>query len=190
MLTINQAWRTWRPRFWPDQRSYHRIMRPLGFLLTFGGVVTTIVFFRAESVGSAWSILGSMFGAHGVTIPHAIGDRLGVLGLGLQHVGVTFDWSSGSQFVSATSWLVVLFLVITQLPNSLELLERYDPALDFQRDDADQMRASAAAQRSRRLFPTVRSIALNGVGATMLAFLFIAGVLALGRGGGFIYWKF
>ncbi len=191
MLTINQAWRTWRPRFWPDQASYHRVMRPLGFVLTFGGVVTTIVLFRAESVASAMSILASMFGANGITIPHAIGDRLGALGLGLQRIGVTFDWSSGSQFVGAIFWLIVLFVVSTRLPNSLELLQRYAPALDFPPDDTGQTQASGAAEARRRLFSLFpREIALNGAGAAMLAALFIAGVLALGRGGGFIYWKF
>jgi hypothetical protein len=191
MLTINQAWRTWRPRFWPDQASYQRIMGRLGFVLTFGGFVTTIVFFRADSVGSAISILGSMFGSHGIAIPHAIGDRLGPLGVGLQTLGVSFDWSSGSQFLSAIVWLAVLFIVSTRLPNSLELLQRYEPALDFQTSEPDRDGQAAAASSRHGPFSLVpRQITLSGVGAVMLAAMFVAGVLALGRGGGFIYWKF
>ncbi len=31
MLTINQAWRILRPRFWRNQASYDRIMTPIGF---------------------------------------------------------------------------------------------------------------------------------------------------------------
>ena len=192
MLTINQAWRTWRPRFWPDQESYHRVMRPAGFLLTFFGIATTFVFFRARSIDSAVSILGSMFGAHGVTIPHAIGDRLGAFGLWLQGLGVAYDWSSGSGFFIEIAWVVVLFVASTRLPNSLELTRRYEPALDFEPPAETEPTTAAAPASPRRARRTwiPREIALNGAGAAWLAFLFIAGVLALSRGGGFLYWKF
>ena len=46
-----------RPRFWRDQTSYDLIMTPVGFVLTFGGVVVTFVFFRASSVSAAISVL-------------------------------------------------------------------------------------------------------------------------------------
>ncbi len=191
VLTTNQAWRTWRPRFWPDHVSYERVMRPVGFILTFGFVVTSIVFFRARSVDSALSILGSMFGTHGVAIPHAIGDRLGALGQRLQHLGVAFDWSSGSQFIAAFVWIAILFIVGTTMPNSLDLTSRYEPALDFQPPEP-AAGSTADGQRARwtlsRLVP--QTITLNAFGAAALAAAFIAGVLALGRGGGFLYWQF
>jgi D-alanyl-lipoteichoic acid acyltransferase DltB (MBOAT superfamily) len=77
MLTINQGWRTLRPRFWRHQKSYDLIMSPVGFLLTFGGVIVTLVFFRASSVSAALAVLRGMVGLNGVAIPHAIGSRLG-----------------------------------------------------------------------------------------------------------------
>lgn len=188
MLTINQAWRTWRPRFWPDQESYQRVMKPVGFLLTFGGVVATIVFFRARSVDSALSILGSMFGTHGISIPHAIGDRLGTFGTALQGLGVGLDWSSGSQFISAFLWVAVLFVIATGMPNSLELLRRYEPALDFEPEEATAAEQAPRRPIWMRLIP--RHIVLEGAGASLLAALFVAGVLALSRGAGFLYWQF
>jgi D-alanyl-lipoteichoic acid acyltransferase DltB (MBOAT superfamily) len=55
-LTINQAWRLLRPRFWRDQRSYERAMKPIGFALTFGGMILGMVFFRADSIDNALSM--------------------------------------------------------------------------------------------------------------------------------------
>ena len=122
MLTINQAWRTLRPRFWRHQKSHDLIMTPVGFVLTFGAVVVTFVLFRASSLTAAVAILRGMAGLNGVTIPYAIGSRLGTFGQQLERLGVTFDWSSGSQLILGLAWLAVLFVIVTAMPNSLELL--------------------------------------------------------------------
>src|SRR5262249_40920620 len=77
-LAINQAWKLWRPRFWRDEQSYDRIMKPVGFVLTFGAVILGMVFFRASSVDHALSIVASMLGLHGVA-PYSF-QMLGQLG--------------------------------------------------------------------------------------------------------------
>src|ERR1700686_3246883 len=37
-LTINHAWRLLAPKLWPDRASYERLMKPIGWLLTFVSV--------------------------------------------------------------------------------------------------------------------------------------------------------
>jgi hypothetical protein len=181
MLTINQAWRTLRPRFWRHQKSHDLIMGPVGFVLTFGAVVVTFVLFRASSVTAAIAILRGMAGLNGATIPYAIGSRLGSFGQQLERLGITYDWSSGSQLIASLGWLVVLFVIVTALPNSLELLARYRPALDFQRPEPE-----SDGSRGPRLMDLVQS----RIGPALVATLAVAGVLGLQRATGFLYWQF
>jgi hypothetical protein len=178
MLTINQAWRTLRPRFWRHQKSHDLIMTPVGFVLTFGAVVVTFVLFRASSLTAAVAILRGMAGLNGVTIPYAIGSRLGTFGQQLERLGVTFDWSSGSQLILGLAWLAVLFVIVTAMPNSLELLAPYRPALDFQ----------GSEPQPRRL--TLRDLIESRLGPALVATMAVAGVLGLQRASGFLYWQF
>jgi len=184
MLTINQGWRTLRPRFWRHQKSHDLIMTPVGFGLTFVGVIVTFVFFRASSVSAALSVLRGMAGLNGVTIPYAIGSRLGGLGAWLERVGVTYDWSSGSQLVAAGAWLAVLLVIVLAMPNSLELLAPYRPALDFQ--------GPAEASDGRSLWDRLRFIDIvqSRLGPALVATLAVAGVLGLHHASGFLYWQF
>jgi hypothetical protein len=188
MLTVNQAWRTVRPRFWRHQASYDRVMGPVGFVLTFGAVVVTFVFFRASSVPTAMAILRGMAGLNGVTVPHAIGARLGAFGQWLEQSGVTYDWSSGSQFIAGLAWLAVLFVVVTLMPNSLELLSPHRPALDFQGSPSEAAPARGVRAAVARLRPT--DLVQSRFGPAFVATLAVAGVLGLHRVSAFLYWQF
>jgi D-alanyl-lipoteichoic acid acyltransferase DltB (MBOAT superfamily) len=188
MLTANQVWRTWRPRFWRDQASYDRVMAPVGFLLTFGAVVVTFVFFRANSVTAAISILRGMAGLNGVAIPYAIGLRLGAFGQWLEGIGITYDWSSGSQLITSLAWVGALFVVVTAMPNSLELLSPYRPALDFQGTEAETMKPHEARHGMARLRLT--DIVQSRFGPALIAAMAVAGVLGLNRVSAFLYWQF
>ena len=188
MLTTNQAWRTLRPRFWRHQASHDRVMTPVGFVLTFAAVVLTFVFFRASSVTAAIAILRGMAGLNGITVPYAVGLRLGTFGEWLERIGVTYDWSSGSQFIASFVWLAVLFVVVTTIPNSLELLSPYRPALDFQRAESDATDPNGAGRALGRL--GLRDIVRSRLGPPLVAALAVAGVLGLHRVRAFLYWQF
>jgi len=43
-LTINHGWRVVAARLWPDRKSYVRVMKPVGFVLTFISVTTAMFF--------------------------------------------------------------------------------------------------------------------------------------------------
>lgn len=195
-LTINQSWRMLRPRFWADHGSHERLMRPIGWVLTFGSVVVAMVFFRANSVDQALNILGAMFGANGI-LPH---DLQLLRDLGVNIVGAT--WSA--QPFQAFVWIVILLALVLVLPNSLELLRRFEPALDFQERYAV---ASASDPPTARLNAGRLSTGLysawiilkrcrrDGVRLTWLtaavaALLWVLGAMAISSSEAFIYGQF
>ena len=173
-LTVNQTWRLLRPRFWRDSASYSRIMKPLGGVLTFSAVVVALVFFRADSVSSALSILNDMLGRNGL-VPNDV--------LVLRQVGVEVPDSILSVFLPVAPWIWIPCLLawVTLLPNSLELLRAYQPAVDYPED--------ATEPRSLLQFARKYSV-LNHVTAIVTALICLLGVLMLNRGQTFIYWNF
>ena len=202
-LTINQAWRLWRPRFWKNSVSYERVMRPVGFVLTFGAVMLGLVFFRADSLDDALSILAGMVGLHGFA-PH--------LAQVVGKVGYPFDWTVLYSPWSALTSLIILFGVTTLCPNSLELMRRFQPALDFPEAAQQTMSAPTAHVGStlktdveartdgtlhtfQRGWAMVKHIAqtglsLNRLTATMIGLLFVLGAMAIGHTTQFLYGAF
>jgi alginate O-acetyltransferase complex protein AlgI len=123
-LTINQDWRLLRPRFWSDRASYDRIMRRVGFVLTFSAVVIALVLFRGSSIISAVSMFRALGGANGVW-PYCVQF--------LRDSRVHPPWAMVTLFlpVAPIIWVIVLFFAVILLPNSLEILRTSKPALDF-----------------------------------------------------------
>jgi hypothetical protein len=78
---------------------------------------------------------------------------------------------------------VVLLVIVLAMPNSLELLAPYRPALDFQ---------GAAASEGRSLWDRLRVIDIvqSRLGPALVATLAVAGVLGLHHASGFLYWQF
>jgi alginate O-acetyltransferase complex protein AlgI len=148
----------------------------------------TFVFFRASSVSAALSVLRGMAGLNGVTIPYAIGLRLGGFGAWLERLGFMYDWSSGSHLIESLIWLGVLFVIVMALPNSLELLAPYRPALDFQRPEAQAGEPREAESAMDRL--SRPDIVRSRLGPALVATLAMAGVLGLHHASGFLYWQF
>ena len=203
-LTVNQSWRLIRPRFWPDQVSYERIMNPLGFILTVGCVTIALVFFRASSVTSGLSILGAMAARNGI-LPHYIQV--------IQQYGGNLPWDVIVliQPISPLIWIMVLFVSVTVLPNSLELLRRFQPALDFpeepsevtspQREPADPptpyngRTKSTTISKLHAAYSSIRDlryegVSLNPLTAALFGLLCFLAVAGLSRSDGFVYGQF
>jgi hypothetical protein len=197
-LSINQSWRMVRPRFWRDQSSYDRIMKPLGWILTFSSVVVALVFFRARSVDDALAVLAGMFGMSGVW-PY---DVQLLQSSGIDPVVAMRQLQPLRPFL----WIAVLLAWVLLLPNSLELLRRFEPTLDFPpaadaipKPASDQSAAPvrwgpptvalqmawSSLQRAR--FEGVRSEKWLAVMAALLGML---GVMAIGASGAFLYGAF
>jgi alginate O-acetyltransferase complex protein AlgI len=178
MLCINHAWRLVRPRVWRDTASYNRRMAPIAFLLTFVSVVFAMVLFRASSVEAAVLVWKGMIGTYGATLPQAVLSRLGAMGGWLQALGVHPAWTSGSLLMGASARIFALSFVALALPNTLELLAAYEPALGVK----------PAKNRGRLL--VLAAWRPSGTWAVGLAGVALAGVLSLGGVHEFLYWQF
>jgi alginate O-acetyltransferase complex protein AlgI len=170
-LTINHAWRQWRPQW--EKKRYEKTMRPWGQVMTLAAVVFAIVLFRARSWEGAKHIMAAMVGQDGVPLPAAVLARLGPVGSWLQALGVTEQSSSGTAFVSMTLWVAALLAIALTMPNSQQILGRYEPVLE------------ASAKTSVRW-----QLRLNGRWAVFISSVLLAGVFSLNRVGEFLYWQF
>lgn len=129
-LTINHGWRVVAAKLWPDRRSYVRVMKPVGWVLTFASVAAAMVFFRSPTMMSAIDIVKGLIGLNGVALPQALVDQPGPLHAVLHGLGVVAatSWSVGD-FSRLAIWIFVLMVVALGFPNTMRILSHYEPAL-------------------------------------------------------------
>ena len=110
----------------------HWSYRGACLLLTFTLVQFTWVFFRAPNLPTAGSVLQSMVGVNGWTLSAETTNPKKQPGLFLQTAGLRFvsDVSGIDSYTDAIRLMVVLLLIVWLLPNTQQLLARYEPALE------------------------------------------------------------
>jgi alginate O-acetyltransferase complex protein AlgI len=178
-LSINHAWRLFGPRLWPGARNHPGFMRSAGFVLTFASVVAAMVLFRSANVGAAKELLHGMVGLHGVTLPEQIYVHLGPLTGLLRSFVSPSNSMSAQELVLAIAWVGALSLVALLLPNTLELMGRYEPALGVRPVPAGYLTWGRALDWA----PTAPW-------AVALSSLLVAAVMRLGGKSEFLYWQF
>lgn len=178
-LTINHAWRLTGPKLFSSKERYLQVMGPVGFVLTFLSVVTAMVLFRAPTVAAATALLQGMIGVHGVSLPAQVFEWLGPLGGYLQPIISATAVGSGQEFVVTTAWILLLLLIALGLPNSLQVMAAYEPALGIKPSPGS--RATLA-----RLFDWGPTIPW----AVAMALLAGIAVMKLGGKSEFLYWQF
>lgn len=184
-LVVNHAWNMYRPHFWADNKSHDRFMAPVGFILTFSGVVLAMAFFRSPTIAGGLNLAQGMLGLHGVSLPMAVGNQLGPW----LPAGVTLEWSSGKAFVQAAAWIAALLAIAWFVPNTLQIFARHDPALGF----VSAGGKGGKGDRSVKAAPTKPSRLQwqpTAVWAGALAVVAAVGILALGQPTEFLYWQF
>jgi D-alanyl-lipoteichoic acid acyltransferase DltB (MBOAT superfamily) len=119
-LTINHAWRAYGPKENPNRPAFLKKVTVVGEVaLTYIAVLIAQVFFRASSPGEAMHILSAMAGFHqAATIPTA-----SLTGLPPEQ-----------HFMPLR--LAVLFGIVWFLPNSAQILNRFQPTLSKLRLDS------------------------------------------------------
>ncbi len=125
-LIVNHAARA-ALKNWQGRNS-----RGFGFaslLLTLLCVMVGWVFFRAETLAGALSILRGMMGLNGVALPPKYLGRWGDFSLWLQDAGVNFyDMQHFSSLQDV--WRLTLLLLLTlSLPNTYQLFAGYKPVI-------------------------------------------------------------
>lgn len=131
-----------------------------GRLVTFFAVVVSYVFFRAASLGAAFTLQKSMFGLNGFSF-------------------TSTDIPLGTAFWACSAMMLVVWF----FPNSHEMLARYQPALEYV--DGKVSHAPTPQWLNRRL-----QWQPNAAWALWLAGLMAASIVCLSRPSEFIYWQF
>ena len=96
----------------------------------------------------------------------------------LAALGIVPAWTSGSLFLEAVLRIAVLLFIALALPNTLEILGRYEPALGYR-----PPKNPAWLQQRLAWQP-------NSAWAVGLAGISLAGLLSLGQLSEFLYWQF
>ena len=137
-LVIQNLWRVGLDRL--GWRPVHWTYRIAATGLTFLAVLAGWVLFRANSFGQARSILASMVGFHGFTLPYNIGEaRLG-LGKLFSSLGATLapppDCIEGLSYGWSIHGVALLLLIVWFVPNTQQLLASLSPILEEVRQPA------------------------------------------------------
>ena len=112
-LVMNHGWRVYAAHRWRDRAAYARVMKPVGFVVTFVAFTLSMIFFRATTVqlgdrsgqGRAW--------AQRLWAARRRGGRRDLWD-GLKH---------------AVMWVAILLFIALVCPNTLQILAPYEPAL-------------------------------------------------------------
>lgn len=170
-LVVHRIWTQWceflgRP---------HLLTRFVSIGVTFVAVMISWVFFRATNLGTAFSMLQSMAGLRGISLPVSLAGPLGFL----SSVGIRFEGLSSQNFVTVTAlgWSVLLLMVVWCLPNTQQWMADYSPALHF-----DVKQASSILSRWRWR-PSV-------LWASIYTAVSLWTVLSLAKESEFIYFQF
>ncbi len=178
-LVINHTWSALAQRLGFPLRS--TAWKAVAWLLTFIAVTCAWVFFRATTLDSALTVLRGMGGEYGVALPGMVMARLGAAMTWLEHAGVTSSLGGGTQFVKTWGWVMAAACVAFFMPNTQEIMRKFQPALDF--DDR------AGAQREGWLRGRLQWRPSHGWAAAT-SVLLLAGLLALNRPSDFLYFQF
>ena len=180
-LVINHGWRALGSKIGNRVTEVSFVGRVASTLLTFLAVVIAWVFFRAHDVSSALAMLSSMAGINNIVLPAAIG---GLLSVGVRETvaswGIVFG-DIGLLFKRPTEayWIIGSMLFVWLLPNTQEIMGRYQPAL--------------AANEERRQTPLWWSLFIwkpTTSRAVAAAVVLVWGILGISRVSEFLYFQF
>ena len=152
-------------------------MRPVGFVLTFFAVAIAMVLFRAPNWHAAAEVFEGMFGRHGLELPQLFVDKLWAKGLA-RHL-VSPVGLSAKEFMLMYLWIFVALLIALILPNSVQIMARYEPVLG-----AKERPANTGLSR---LALTWNPTLTWAVGMALIA---TAALVRVGGHSEFLYWQF
>jgi D-alanyl-lipoteichoic acid acyltransferase DltB (MBOAT superfamily) len=176
-LSINHAWRLFGPKMWIRRDAYDRLMRPTGLVLTLLSVAVSMVLFRSANTAAASELLRGMAGLSGIELPTRLYALLGPLAGFLPFVRVSTGISA-HEWAFSIAWAGALVIGALALPNTLQVMSRYEPALGFRSPPTWPSRL-----RVLDWAPTIPW-------AVAISCLVIGVVMSLGGRSEFLYWQF
>ena len=152
-----------------------RLGKGVGWLVTFLAVVLAWTFFRAPNFAAALDLLCGMVGQRGAILPDGLALLLEPFKPLLDTLGISFGDASGTNFVLTWLWIGALGFIALALPNTQEMLSRFDPVLE--------MANYSPPPRRVEWTPSIGW----GVAAGIAAFF---GFISITRVSEFLYWQF
>jgi D-alanyl-lipoteichoic acid acyltransferase DltB (MBOAT superfamily) len=128
-LVVNHGWRSLRRAMGADLERQTRLGRFAARAVTFLAVVVAWVFFRSVTVAAALDVLKGMAGLNGFTLLEADRAALGSIGTWLAMSGVRFEQSVQMSIVPVGLWILALLPIAWWMPNSQEILGRFEVIL-------------------------------------------------------------
>jgi alginate O-acetyltransferase complex protein AlgI len=171
-LMVNHAWAAFARRI---GFAGGRAWMLCGAALTFLAVCAAWVFFRSADLARALAMLQGLAGMHGIGLPDSIGNHLGALRATLEQAGISFYLGGGTRFIQTWSWVAAGAAVAFMLPNTQQIMHRYDPALDFDTQPGERLPAGWRP---------------SAPWAAWVSLLAVASLLSLSRPAEFLYFQF
>lgn len=177
-LILNHAWNVLTKRSGLTHTS--RAWTTISIAVTFVAVCFAWVFFRAKNIDQAWQIVQGMVGVNGIALPRSIGSNLGSVANLLERCGMTFYMGGGTHFIQNYAWVAVAAMIAFFLPNTQQLLDRFNPGLNYL-PDKDTAKDFIGRYLSWR--PNTRWAYAIGI-------LTLCSLLSLSRPAEFLYFQF
>jgi alginate O-acetyltransferase complex protein AlgI len=177
-LTINHAWHYIAKEKIDNAVNGFKLWG--GRILTFLSVTYAWAYFRSDSLESAINISNGLLGLNGLVLPMHYADWFGSSLNNLKQIGIEFGatitYGGGMQLV----WIAGMFCFVWLLPNTQEILCRYQPAIDFH-----DKKPTDWLSKTLIWTPNIASGLFIGILAIALVILIIQG-----QPGEFIYFQF
>ncbi|MFV0278430.1 MAG: MBOAT family O-acyltransferase [Parahaliea sp.] len=132
-LVLHQMWRALLAalKLSPSGALYSAF----AWLITMLCVVVGWVFFRATTLDGALSLLHSMVGLNGFTLPQGILARIGEAGTAIEALGIQAIHGGGQTFLQTWLWNLVLLATVLLMPNVQDMFNRARCSLQDQSFD-------------------------------------------------------
>ncbi len=180
-LIINHQYRSLRKRLGHDLKNTNWFDRGCGWLLTFVAVVIGWVFFRAESIDTAFVIVKGMFGFNGVSVTELFAKRLAFIpNLDLQLNGYLPILQINHKDLAFE--IILLLIIAWFTPNTHEWMGDYNPVLNHDVNKKNE-NAATSLRKQLRWKP-------NNIWSVITGFITVLGLLGLTKVSEFLYFQF
>lgn len=129
-LVINHGWIKIKKRFGYRERGGWA-GRLFSGAITFVAVTVAWVFFRADSVSTAFCVIRAMLGQNGFALPEKFLQKFGVLAMQLQQWGVDFHTMRYFEGSNEVVYIVIALLMVWLTPNIMQMMDRSGPYLNI-----------------------------------------------------------
>jgi len=190
-LVIHNQWRAFRKHKDKDKDKQESwTARKTAQVVTFLAVVVGWVFFRALNVGTAFTLLYSMVGGHGIVMPVSLAELLGPGQTMLSAMNVTFSNDSAMAFVITWMHIFALLAIAWLAPNTQSIVTKSFSAEVIESSTQQSPTVREKPEANKRPWKlTWQPTPLYGVVFSIILFISVKYML-IAPAGEFLYFNF